>query len=131
MLQRVVGNRSAGRLPSITVSGATVWDHRSYGILGKLKQRGAVSGPRLITTAPFIHFTPSMEEQWGLLSIILLRNFRAEVFGNVWRESPGAVIAAVALASDARVVWDVASESEPTSPGARQQMGSMSSQRHK
>jgi len=72
-----------------------------------------------------------MEEQWGLLSIILLRNFRAEVFGNVWRESLGAVIASVALASDARVVWDVASESEPTSPGAQQQMGSMSSQRHK
>src|SRR6266436_8615308 len=38
-LQRVVEKRSGDRLPSVTVSGVTVFDHRIYGMLGKLKRR--------------------------------------------------------------------------------------------
>src|SRR6266567_5265118 len=38
-LQRVVEKRSGDRLPSVTVSGVTVFDHRIYAMLGKLKRR--------------------------------------------------------------------------------------------
>src|SRR5882724_2121177 len=48
-LQRVVEKRSGDRLPSVTVSGVTMFDHRIYGMLGKLKRwrrRGAAAARR-------------------------------------------------------------------------------------
>jgi len=37
----VVENASGDRLPSLTVSGVTVCDHRIYGVLGKRKRSEA------------------------------------------------------------------------------------------
>src|SRR5438552_11086504 len=62
-LQRVVEKRSGDRLPSVTVSGVTVWDHRIYGMLGKLKRSEAACRGRGRSPRPLIHFTPSIHYQ--------------------------------------------------------------------
>jgi len=84
MLQRVVENRSGDRLPCVTISGVTVYYHRIYWMLGKLKpRRRAVSGPRPSPRPLFYHLLTIRGSIGGCLSIVLLRKIGGEVFEKV------------------------------------------------
>ena len=83
-LQRVVEKRSGDRLPSVTVSGVTVFDHRIYGMLGKLKRwrrRGVgAAAARHGPLSTSHHLSTIKRSIGGCLSIVVLRKLHSEVF---------------------------------------------------
>jgi hypothetical protein len=88
MLQRVVEKRSGDRPPWVAVSGVTGGDHLIYVILRQAKKlRSLMGGRGPQDRGPlFTHLSTLKGEAFGgRLSIILLRNLRAEVLKNVMK----------------------------------------------
>ena len=86
-LQRVVENRSGDRFPSVTVSGVTMWDHRIYGMLGKLKRRlTRMSGPWPVATTPYLLHTtyPLSKEALGDASLLFFSELFAAKFSKIF-----------------------------------------------